>query len=72
MKKVRATGIGVHTPEQIIQMGQDDLQVLTDMLGDKPFFFGDQPSIVSFLFQFLSRLVPETLRNTDFFSSFHK
>lgn len=46
MKKVRATGIGVHTPEQIIQMGQDDLQVLTDMLGDKPFFFGDQPSIL--------------------------
>lgn len=43
-KKVRATGIGVHTPEEIIQMGKDDLQVLTDMLGDKPFFFGDEPT----------------------------
>lgn len=46
MKKVRATGIGVHTPEQIIEMGKHDLQVLTDMLGDKPYFFGEQPSIV--------------------------
>ena len=46
MKKVRATGIGVHTSEEIIQMGKEDLQVLTDMLGDKPYFFGDQPSIV--------------------------
>jgi len=44
MKKVRATGIGVHTPEEIIQMGKDDLQVLTDMLGDKPFFFGEEPT----------------------------
>lgn len=47
MKKVRATGIGVHTPEQITQMGKDDLQVLTDMLGDKTFFFGDEPTTVN-------------------------
>lgn len=52
MKKVRATGIGVHTPEEIIQMGKDDLQVLTDMLGDKPFFFGEEPTTVSFSFFF--------------------
>jgi len=44
LKKVRATGIGVHSPEEIIQMGKDDLQVLTDMLGDKPFFFGEEPT----------------------------
>jgi len=44
MKKVRATGIGVHTAEEIVQMGKDDLQVLIDMLGDKTFFFGDEPT----------------------------
>lgn len=49
MKKVRATGIGVHTPEQITQMGKDDLQVLTDMLGDKTFFFGDEPTTVNWV-----------------------
>ena len=47
LKKVRATGIGVHTADEIIKMGQDDLQVLIDTLGDKPYFFGDEPTIVS-------------------------
>jgi glutathione S-transferase len=46
MKKVRATGIGVHSPKEIIQMGKDDLKVLADMLGDKTFFFGDEPTTV--------------------------
>lgn len=46
MKKVRATGIGVHSPEEIIKMGKDDLKVLADMLGDKTFFFGDEPTTV--------------------------
>lgn len=41
LKKVRATGIGLHAADEIVQMGKDDLKVLSDMLGDKPFFFGD-------------------------------
>ena len=47
LKKVRATGIGVHTPEEIIKMGTDDLKVLADMLGEKTFFFGDEPTTVN-------------------------
>ncbi|XP_076263726.1 failed axon connections isoform X2 [Rhynchophorus ferrugineus] len=43
-KKAKAHGIGVHTPEEIIQFGQEDLKVLSDMLADKPFFFGDEPT----------------------------
>ncbi|XP_066261588.1 failed axon connections isoform X1 [Euwallacea similis] len=43
-KKAKAHGIGVHTPEEIVQFGQDDLKVLSDMLADKPFFFGDEPT----------------------------
>ncbi|XP_003394622.1 failed axon connections isoform X2 [Bombus affinis] len=43
-KKVKAQGMGVHTPEEISQFGCADLKVLSDMLADKPFFFGDEPT----------------------------
>ncbi|XP_044756704.1 failed axon connections isoform X1 [Coccinella septempunctata] len=43
-KKVKAQGIGVHSPEEINTFGQSDLKVLSDMLADKPFFFGDEPT----------------------------
>lgn len=46
-KKVRAHGIGVHKPEEIEEFGHNDLMVLSDLLGDKPFFFGDSPTTVS-------------------------
>lgn len=45
-KKVKAQGMGVHKPEEIIEFGQNDLKVLSDMLADKPFFFGDEPTIL--------------------------
>ena len=47
VKKVRATGIGLHSQDEIIQMGKDDLKVLNELLGDKTFFFGDEPTTVS-------------------------
>lgn len=72
LKKVRATGIGVHTPEEIIQMGKDDLQVLTDMLGDKTFFFGEEPTTVNWAFNekfhFLSPCLSGTKVVTCLFS----
>ncbi|CAB0017926.1 unnamed protein product [Nesidiocoris tenuis] len=43
-KKVKAHGIGVHKPEEIDEFGQNDLKVLSEMLGDKQFFFGDDPT----------------------------
>uniref|UniRef100_A0A146M3F8 Uncharacterized protein C6orf168 n=1 Tax=Lygus hesperus TaxID=30085 RepID=A0A146M3F8_LYGHE len=43
-KKVKAHGIGVHKPEEIDEFGQNDLKVLSEMLDDKPFFFGDEPT----------------------------
>lgn len=46
-KKVKAQGIGVHTPEEIERFGEEDLKVLSDLLADKPFFFGDEPTTVS-------------------------
>ena len=46
-KKVKAQGIGVHKPEEIMKFGQDDLLALSQSLADKPFFFGDEPTTVS-------------------------
>ncbi|KAK2584002.1 hypothetical protein KPH14_006461 [Odynerus spinipes] len=43
-RKVKAQGMGVHTPEEVSQFGCADLKVLSDMLADKPFFFGDEPT----------------------------
>ena len=45
-KKVRAHGIGVHKPEEIEEFGRQDLKVLSDLLGEKEYFFGSEPSTV--------------------------
>lgn len=47
MKKAKAHGIGVHSQEEIIEFGKNDMRVLSDLLSDKPFFFGDEPTLVS-------------------------
>lgn len=44
---MKAQGIGVHTPEEIEELGKNDLKVLSEVLGDKPYFFGDEPTNVS-------------------------
>lgn len=49
-KKLKAQGIGVHKPEEIEEFGKHDLKVLSELLADKPFFFGDEPTTVSFIF----------------------
>lgn len=43
-KKVKAQGLGVHKPEEIEEFGRQDLKVLSELLADKPFFFGDEPT----------------------------
>merc|ERR1712018_739503 len=44
MKKVKAAGFAGYTPEEIEQFAKDDLKVLTELLGEKQFFFGDDPN----------------------------
>merc|ERR1712088_930912 len=46
LKKVRANGMGVHTAEEIENFGKKDLQTLSELLGDKEFFFGDEPAML--------------------------
>ncbi|XP_055385545.1 failed axon connections isoform X1 [Condylostylus longicornis] len=56
-KKVKAHGIGVHTPQEIEEFGKHDLKVLSDMLAYKPFFFGDEPTTLDVVaFAVLSQL----------------
>lgn len=58
LKKVKAHGLGVHTPEEIEQFGKNDLLVLSEMLGDKEFFFGDEPAMLDLVvFSHVSQLV---------------
>merc|ERR1712025_1122636 len=43
-KKVKAAGFNGYTAEEIEQFGKDDLKVLSELLGEKQFFFGDDPN----------------------------
>lgn len=47
LKKAKAHGIGVHSQDEIIELGKNDLRVLSDLLVDRPFFFGNEPTLVS-------------------------
>jgi len=44
MKKVKAAGFAGYTAEEIQQFAKDDLKVLSDLLGEQQFFFGDEPN----------------------------
>merc|ERR1712012_125144 len=58
LKKVRSNGMGAHTAEEIEAFGKKDLQTLSEMLGDKEFFFGDDPAMLDFVvFSHVAQLV---------------
>jgi len=44
---VKAHGMGLHSAEEVLEFGKQDLQVLEDSIGNKDYFFGDKPSTVS-------------------------
>jgi len=57
-KKVKAQGLGVHSAEEILEFGKQDLQVLESTLGKKSFFFGTNPSNLDVVvFAHLSQIV---------------
>ena len=43
LKKIKAAGFSGFSAEEIEQYGKDDLKVLSELLGEKQFFFGDEP-----------------------------
>lgn len=46
LKRARAHGIGLHTQEEVLEFGKNDLRVLSDLLSDKPYFFGNDPCML--------------------------
>ncbi len=45
-QQLHARGIGRHSRDEIIKMGIDVLDTVDELLGDGPFFLGDEPSSV--------------------------
>ena len=39
-------GMGRHTPEEIVQIGREDLTAIADFLADKPYLMGEKPTTV--------------------------
>jgi glutathione S-transferase len=53
-KQLHARGMGRHPDEVIIAQGKADLDALSELLGDQPYFLGDEPtSIDACIFGFL-------------------
>lgn len=45
-KSALAHGLGLHSPEEIFEFGKADLITLQELIGDKDFFFGDEPTLL--------------------------
>jgi len=45
-KQLHARGMGRHSDEVIVAQGSADLDALSELLGDQPYFLGDEPSSV--------------------------
>ena len=43
MKRLKAAGFSTYSNDEIDNMGKKDLSVLSELLGEKQFFFGDEP-----------------------------
>ena len=58
-------GIGRNSDEEILQMASETLQSLSDLLGDKAYFFGDRPSTLdATAFGFLCEFILSDIKNT--------
>lgn len=61
-------GIGRHTHEEILQIADRDLKSISDLMGNKKFFFGDSPTTIDctlfgVLFQILESGQPKILKD---------
>lgn len=45
-KSLEGHGMGKHSEAEVYEIGSRDLVALSDFLGDKPFFFGEQPTLL--------------------------
>lgn len=81
-KALYAQGIGRHPPETIWQMGNSNIQALAHRLGNRPWGFGDQPTVFdACLYSFVGLIVRTpwdnplkavTLKHTNLVSHFDR
>ncbi|MBK5960668.1 glutathione S-transferase [Rhodoplanes elegans] len=45
-RDLHAQGLARHSPEDMLRLGTRSIDAVADHLGDKPFFMGDQPTVV--------------------------
>ncbi|MEM9453536.1 MAG: glutathione S-transferase family protein [Myxococcota bacterium] len=60
-KQLIARGMGRHSHEQIVQMGVTVLDAVDELLGDDPYFFGEEPFEIDacvFAFMALTKWIP--------------
>jgi glutathione S-transferase len=68
LQSLRAQGLGRHRPEEVLEMGKEDICTVAALLGDKPFLLGEQPSsfdatVYAFLASILSFPVDSPFRS---------
>lgn len=57
-KSLYGQGIGRHSAEEIQHIARGDIKALSDLLKDKQFFFGDQPTTIdACVFAFLANVL---------------
>ncbi|MEZ4295931.1 MAG: glutathione S-transferase family protein [Polyangiaceae bacterium] len=53
-----AQGMGRHSAEEVHRLGMGDMQAVSDYLGDKPFFMGNEPTTVdATLYAYLANIL---------------
>ncbi len=58
MKMINAQGVGAHTRTENLKMARENIDAISVMLGDRPFYLGDEPtSIDATLYGFLVQLI---------------
>jgi glutathione S-transferase len=57
-KTLHLHGIGRHSPEQMLEFGKEDMAAIATLIGDKDWFFGDEPKAIdACIFGFLEGIL---------------
>ncbi len=58
LKQLHGQGMGRHTPQEIFEIGKRDISAVSDFLGNKPFFMGNEPTTAdATVYAFLANLL---------------
>jgi glutathione S-transferase len=68
-KNMWAQGLGRHSEQELLQLADDDFKALSTALGEKKYFFGDEPTstdalLHAFLYNFIEIKPASSLKDT--------